>query len=70
MEIPARAWIVPALSVLVLMAVCSKARASEIPCWKVQAVRSWTGSDSAAEALARKHGYSKAQIEEAKRRCK
>jgi hypothetical protein len=66
--IPPRAWIIPAAVVVLLMATCLKAKAEEqIPCWKVKAARSWAGSDSAAEALARKHGYTKSQIEAAKR---
>lgn len=59
------------LIAILLVATCWKARADEpIPCWKVKAVRAWAGSDSAAEALARKHGYKQFQIDEAKRRCR
>jgi hypothetical protein len=43
----------------------------QIPCWQVNAVLAWAlGNEAKAEKLARKHGYSRVQIEEAKHRCK
>jgi hypothetical protein len=50
----------------------SRAHAAEqIPCWKVQAALAWSlGNEAKAEKLARRHGYTKAQIAEAKERCR
>lgn len=45
--------------------------AEQIPCWKAQALKVWSaGDDVKAEKLARKHGYSRAQIAEVRERCK
>lgn len=58
------------ITAFAFLCIPSIAYASEpIPCWKAKAVRAWAGSDSAAEALARKHGYTRWQIADAKRRC-
>lgn len=55
---------------LVLLATGIKARAEEqIPCWKAKAAIAYAGSEAEAEKLARRHGYSKAQIAEARKRC-
>lgn len=45
--------------------------AEQIPCWKVQAVLAWAlGDEVKAVKLARQYGYSKAQIDEARERCR
>jgi hypothetical protein len=50
---------------------CTGYDTEQIPCWKVTAVLAWAlGDEVKAEKLARKHGYSKAQIDEAKKRCR
>ena len=63
-----RAWI---LSVLVLMAVCSKADAADKPsatfCWLARQARDVAGSERAAEDAARSQGVSEAIIARAKR---
>ena len=44
--------------------------AEQIPCWKAQALLVWAGGNEAkAEKIARKHGYTKAQIAEVRERC-
>lgn len=44
--------------------------AEQIPCWKAQALMTWVlGNEARAEKIARKHGYTKAQIAEVRQRC-
>lgn len=44
--------------------------ADQIPCWKAQALlMAVAGNEARAEKIARKHGYSKAQIAEVRQRC-
>ncbi len=46
------------------------AAAEQIPCWKAQALLVWAGGNEAkAEKIARKHGYTRAQIAEVRGRC-
>lgn len=59
-----------ALLALALLWPLSVHAADQIPCWKVNAVLAWAlGDEAKAEKLARKY-YTKAQIDEAKKRCK
>jgi hypothetical protein len=57
---------------IALFVVLSAAAMAEeqIPCWKARAALAWAGTESGAEKIARKHGYTQRQIEEAKRRCR
>ncbi len=55
-------------TVALLCLLSSSALASSIPCWKVRAAIAMARSVEAAEALARKHGYTPAEIAEA-RKC-
>jgi hypothetical protein len=41
----------------------------QIPCWKAKAFITYAGSVSEAEKLAEKHGYTRTQIAEVRRRC-
>jgi hypothetical protein len=43
--------------------------ADQIPCWKAKAFITYAGSVSEAEKLAEKHGYTRTQIAEVRRRC-
>jgi hypothetical protein len=60
-----------ALAAALLCAPLTAHAAEQIPCWKVHAVLTWAlGDEVKAERLAEKHGYTKPQIREAKKRCK
>jgi hypothetical protein len=60
-----------ALLTLILLWPLSGYAGEQIPCWKAQALLAWSaGDDAKAEKIARKHGYSKAQIAEVRARCK
>jgi hypothetical protein len=68
--IPLRAYLVPLLAVLVLLAIGARARAADeprIPCWVVKAAVAAHGEEGALRH-ARARGYSERQISEA-RRC-
>lgn len=52
-----------------LRSVCAVRAFTPIACWQVRAAVAQTGSEAAAEALARRHGYAQAAIDEARRRC-
>jgi hypothetical protein len=70
MHIPLRAYLIPLLTVLVLLMVCARARAEDEPrirCWVVRAAVAAHGEDSALRH-ARARGASERQIQEA-RRC-
>jgi hypothetical protein len=43
--------------------------ADQIPCWKARALLAYAGSSDEAEKLAQRHGYTKSQIAEVRRRC-
>lgn len=58
------------LLVLALLWPLSGYAGEQIPCWKAQALLLAVAGDvSKAEKLAQKHGYTKAQIAEVRRRC-
>lgn len=40
-----------------------------IPCWQAKALLAYAGSAAEAERLALKHGYTRSQIAEVRRRC-
>ncbi len=52
-----------------LMLTATPARAEPPACWKVHALVAYAGSEREAEKLARRHGFSKEQIAEARKRC-
>ena len=54
----------------ILMAGTTPAIAKPIPCWLVKAAITLTGSEEAAEKEALARGYTKPQIEDARRRCR
>lgn len=60
----------PATLAVALLWPLSGHAGEQIPCWKVEAVMAWAfGNEAKAEKLARKYGYTKAQVDEAKKRC-
>lgn len=40
-----------------------------IPCWKAKALLAYAGDPVEAEKIAQRHGYTKSQIAEVRRRC-
>jgi hypothetical protein len=61
----------PAALALALLWPLTGHAGEQIPCWKAQALLTWSGGDNAkAEKLALWHGYSRAQIAEVRERCK
>lgn len=60
----------PATLALALLWPLTGHAGEQIPCWKAQALLlAVAGDEAKAESLARKHGYSKAQIAEVRQRC-
>jgi hypothetical protein len=43
--------------------------AEQIPCWKARALLTYAGNSDEAEKMARRHGYTKSEIAEVRRRC-
>ena len=69
--IPARAWFVPCLTVAILIALCARARAADLPagftCKHVR-LYVWLYGEDAAEKEAKRKGATSHQINEA-RKC-
>lgn len=58
------------LCVALILLMTRPARAADlIPCWKARAILAFAGSSAEAERLAERHGYTKSQIAEVRRRC-
>ncbi|UQD69196.1 hypothetical protein JEY40_24585 [Bradyrhizobium japonicum] len=61
--------IVVLVTVMILLMTRPAWSAEQIPCWKAKAFIAYAGSTAEAEKLAEKHGYTRAQIAEVRRRC-
>jgi hypothetical protein len=57
------------IAVMILLTTRPAWSADQIPCWKAKAFITYAGSVSEAEKLAEKHGYTRTQIAEVRRRC-
>ena len=71
MILPLRAYLIPILSVIVLIAICAHARAAELPCppkhyacWEVKAIVDMLGEQKVIDK-AKACGWSAAKINEA-----
>ena len=70
---PLRAYVVPLLAAVVLLAIGARARAADeprIPCWQIHMfLASHNGDRAAARNAARARGATEGQIADAQRRC-
>lgn len=56
-------------AIIVLMTPLPAQSAEPIPCWQAKALLAYAGSEAEAEKIARRKGYTQAQIAEVRRRC-
>lgn len=57
------------IAALILLMTRPARAADLIPCWKARAILAFAGSLAEAEKLAERHGYTKSQIAEVRKRC-